>query len=53
MHVTVTQYLVLTGEPIQILGLHRQLGDAPNPKTPCKGKQFTEETLHGNEEESR
>jgi len=41
--VTLPQYLVLTGEPIPSVGLHRITGESAQPKTPCKGKKFTEE----------
>ena len=43
MAVTLPQYLVLIGEPIPQVGLHRQMGKSAQPKTPCKGKKFTEE----------
>jgi hypothetical protein len=49
MAVTLPQYLVLTGEPIQSVGLHRQWAKRPTEDT-LQGKKFTEETLHGNEE---
>jgi hypothetical protein len=41
MAVTVPQYLVLTGEPIPELGLHRQTGKSPNRR------HLAREKVHG------
>jgi len=49
MPVTLPQYLVLTGEPIPIVGLYRQRAKRPTEDT-LQGKKFTEELLHGNQE---
>jgi len=49
MPVTLPQYLVLTGEPIPIVGLCRQRAKRPTEDT-LQGKKFTEELLHGNQE---
>jgi hypothetical protein len=51
MAVTLPQYLVLIGEPIPRVGFTRRTGDSARTEANLAREKFTEEILHGNQEE--